>query len=85
MGASSSTYPIRRPAAVSTSRTLTRKRPRITTEITAGSNGLARDPRGSVEELESLGVDRMMIPAFLFFRAGDELASAMAEFTAALR
>ena len=53
-------------------------------EISAGSDGLARDPRGSVEELESLGVDRMVIPAFLFFRA-DDVAAAMSEFTASLR
>ena len=54
-------------------------------EITAGSDGLARDPRGSVEELESLGVDRMVIPAFVFFRAGDDLTAAMVEFTEGLR
>lgn len=49
-------------------------------EMTAGSALLTDDPRGAVEELASMGVHRMFVPAFLFFRAGDDLAAQLAEF-----
>ena len=52
-------------------------------EVTAGAAELSRDPGGAVEELESLGVHRMFVPAFLFFRSED-LAEEMTAFTARL-
>jgi len=52
-------------------------------EVTAGAAELSRDPGGAIEELESLGVHRMFVPAFLFFRSED-LAEEMTAFTARL-
>lgn len=52
-------------------------------EVTAGAAELSRDPGGAVEELESLGVHRIFVPAFLFFRSED-LAEEMTAFTARL-
>jgi len=52
-------------------------------EVTAGATELADDPKAVVEELESLGVHRMFVPAFLFYRSKN-LAEDMAAFTASL-
>ena len=52
-------------------------------EVTAGAAQLTSDPRSAVEELEALGVDRMFVPAFLFFRS-ENLAEDLAAFTAGL-
>jgi alkanesulfonate monooxygenase SsuD/methylene tetrahydromethanopterin reductase-like flavin-dependent oxidoreductase (luciferase family) len=47
-------------------------------ELTAGHPGIRDDPAAAVEELASLGVSRVVVPAF-FFSRGD-LASNLAEF-----
>lgn len=47
-------------------------------EVTAGSAGVfGDDPVGAVEELAAIGVDRVIVPAFLFL---SETADAMADF-----
>lgn len=49
-------------------------------EITASHPGLfGDDPAAAVEEAASWGVHRLVIPAFLFARAGDNLSEAIAE------
>ena len=52
-------------------------------EVTAGAAQLTSDPRAAVEELEALGVDRMFVPAFMFFRS-ENLAEDLAAFTSGL-
>lgn len=52
-------------------------------EITASHPGLfGDDPVAAVEEAASWGVHRLVIPAFLFARAGDGLSEALGEFMA---
>ena len=55
-------------------------------EITASHPGLfGDDPAAAVEEAESWGVHRLVIPAFLFAREPDNVADALAVFMEKLR
>lgn len=55
-------------------------------EVTTSHPGIfGDDPAAAIEELESWGVRRAVVPAFLFFRKLDNLADAMAEWTAKVR
>lgn len=55
-------------------------------EFTAPHPGLfGDDPAAALEELESWGVHRTMVPAFMFYRNLDNLEDAMSEFTAKVR
>lgn len=52
-------------------------------EFSAGHPGVVKDPKGAMEELDSWGVSRMVVPAFLFDRAEDP-AAAMSDWTSAV-
>lgn len=53
-------------------------------EFTAGHPNLLKDPAGAIQELESWGVSRCVVPAFLFDRA-DDPAEAMASWVNSTR
>ena len=49
-------------------------------EVTYGNaDVMGDDPVGAVQELEALGVDRVVVPSFIFFGDVPELVGAFAE------